>query len=379
MALPLKYNVRSLLERKSRTLLTVLGIGAVIAVFVAMVSFAHGLTAGFARTGVADNVVVLQKSAFSQSLSSLPRSSNDVIRYFDHVRHEQGVPLASPELHVEPWVTLPGRDREIFMAARGVQPLFFRIMDRLKVTQGSPELQGNKVLLGPAARAKLGGIGLNDTLVFFGERWTVGGLFEAGGSSLEFAILADLDDLMRAAQRDELSSFTLKANSAADVAPLVRALEADRRILVTAMAEDDYYRSSGKTYAIIGQLGLLVSIIVSLGAIFGGMNTMYTAVAGRTREIGTLRAIGFSGMSILGSFLAEAVLLGAAGGVLGVALGWLVDGARVNVMTASIRFTVTPAVAAAGFLLSIAVGILGGLPPALRAARLRVVQAIKHV
>ncbi len=379
MALPLKYNVRSLLERKSRTLLTVLGIGAVIAVFVAMVSFAHGLTAGFARTGVPDNVVVLQRSAFSQSLSSLPRSSNDVIRYFDRVRREGDVPLASPELHVEPWVTLSGRAGEIFMAARGVQPIFFRIMDRLKVTQGSPELRGNKVLLGPAARAKLGGLGLGDTLVFFGERWTVGGLFEAGGSSLEFAMLADLDDLMRAAQRDELSSFTLKANGPADVAPLVRALEADRRILVTAMAENDYYRASGKTYAIIGQLGLLVSIIVSLGAIFGGMNTMYTAVAGRTREIGTLRAIGFSGTSILASFLAEAVLLGSAGGVLGVAVGSLVSGARVNVMTASVRFTVTPAVAAAGLLLSIAVGVLGGLPPALRAARLRVVQAIKHV
>ncbi len=106
---------------------------------------------------------------------------------------------------------------------------------------------------------------------------------------------------------------------------------------------------------------------------------MYTAVAGRTREIGTLRAIGFSGTSILVSFLAEAVLLGAAAGVLGLALGWLVNGARINVMSASIRFTVTPTVAAAGLLLSIAVGILGGLPPALRAARLHVVQAIKHV
>lgn len=378
MALPLKYSVRSLLERKSRTLLTVVGIGAVIAVFVAMVSFAHGLTAGFARAGVPDNVVVLQRSAFSQSLSSMPRSSNDVIRYFDRIRREGDVPLASPELHVEPWVTLPGRAGEIFMAARGVQPVFFRVMERLKVTQGSPELRGNKVLLGPAARAKLGGIALGDILVFFGERWTVAGWFEAGGSSDEFAILTDLDDLMRAAQRDELSSFTLKATSRAEVAPLVRTLEADRRILVTAMAEDDYYRSSGKTYAIVGQLGLLVSIIVSLGAIFGGMNTMYTAVAGRTREIGTLRAIGFSGASILASFLAEAMMLGAAGGVLGVALGCLVNGARVNVMSASIRFTVTPTVAAAGLLLSMMVGILGGLPPAIRAARLRVVQAMKQ-
>ncbi len=378
MAIPLRYNVRSLLHRKSRTLLTVLGIGAVIAVFVAMVSFAHGLTTGFAQSGAPDNVVVLQKSAFSQSLSSLPRSSSDVIRYFDHVRHDGDVPLASPELHVEPWVTVPGRTGEIFMAARGVQSVFFRVVSGLKITQGSAELRGNKVLLGPAARAKLGGIGLGDTIVFFGERWTVGGLFEAGGTSLEYAVLTDLDDLMRGAQRDEISSFTLKANSQSEVVPLVGALEADRRILVTAMAESDYYRSSGKTYAIIGQLGLLVSVIVSLGAIFGGMNTMYTAVVGRTREIGTLRAIGFSGTSILASFLAEAVLLGAAGGLLGVALGLLVNGARVNVMTASIRFTVSPAVASAGLLLSIVVGVLGGLPPALRAARLGVVAALKQ-
>jgi putative ABC transport system permease protein len=148
--------------------------------------------------------------------------------------------------------------------------------------------------------------------------------------------------------------------------------------MVTAMAEKDYYVASGKTFAIVAQLGLLVSLIVSLGAIFGGMNTMYTAVAGRTREIGTLRALGFSRESILVSFLAEAMLLGAAGGVLGVALGWLVHGMRINVMSASIHFAVTPSVAVTGIALSIAVGLLGGLPPAIQAARLKVVEAIKH-
>ncbi len=163
-----------------------------------------------------------------------------------------------------------------------------------------------------------------------------------------------------------------------EVAPLVRALEADRRVLVTAMAEKEYYVASGKTFSIVAQLGLLVSIIVSLGAIFGGMNTMYTAVAGRIQEIGTLRALGFRGTSILVSFLLEAVLIGAAGGVLGVALGYFVHGTRVNIMTASIQFAVTPVVAAAGIGLSVVVGLLGGLPPALRAARLGVVEALKQ-
>lgn len=377
MALPLRYNIRSLLHRKSRTALTVLGIAASISIFVAMVSFGRGLSVSFARTGSEDNVMVLQKSAFSQSLSSLPRGSNDVIRFFDHVKQKDGTPLASPELAVEPWVSVPGKPGEIFMVARGVEPVFFDVMDQVKVVQGSRELRGNKLLLGPAARHKLGGLAIGDTITLFSERWTIGGLFEAGGSSLEYAILADLSDLMRAAHRDELSSFTLKAESVGDVAPLVKLLEGDRRVLVTAMPEKDYYVASGKTFGIVAQLGLLVSIIVSLGAIFGGMNTMYTAVAGRTREIGTLRAIGFSGSSILLSFLAEAVLLGAAGGVLGFALGLLVSGARVNVGTASIRFTVTPAVAVTSLLLSIAVGLLGGLPPALRAARLQVIEAMK--
>lgn len=378
MTLPLTYNVRSLLERKSRTLLTALGIAAVISIFVASLSFSQSLSSAFGRTGSPDNVVVLQKSAFSQSLSSLPRSSNDVLRYFDHVRHKGDVPLASPEIAVEPWVTVPGRPGEIFMVARGIEPVFFDVMDKVRVVQGSRDLRGNKLLIGPAARAKLGGVGIGDTVVFFGERWTVGGLFEAQGSSLELAILTDLSDLMRASQRDELSSFTLKAASVEDVAPLVRLLEADRRVLVTAMPEKDYYAASGKTFAIVAQLGLLVSIIVSLGAVLGGMNTMYTAVAGRTREIGTLRALGFSGLSILASFLLEAILIGAAGGIVGVAIGWLVNGARVNVMTASIQFTVTPSLAATGFLIAIAVGLLGGLPPAIRAARLRVVEAMKH-
>jgi len=379
MALPLSYNIRSLLQRKSRTALTVIGIAAVIALFVAMLAFSNGLRATFARAGTPDNVVVLQKSAFSQSLSSLPKSSNSIIRYFDHVAHKGDVPLASPELAVEPWVRVRSKREEVFMVARGVEPVFFDVMSQVKVVHGSRELRGNKLLVGPAARAKLGGVGIGDTVTFCGEVWTVGGIFEAEGSSLELAILADLSDLMRAAQREELSSFTLKAASRAEVAPLVKSLEADRRVLVTALPEKDYYVASGRTFSIVAQLGLLVSMIVSLGAIFGGMNTMYTAVAGRTREIGTLRALGFSGASILVSFLIEALLLGAAGGVLGVALGCLVNGVRVNAMTASVRFAVTPSIAVAGVLLAIGVGLLGGLPPALHAARLRVVEAIKHV
>ena len=379
MALPLSYNIRSLLQRKSRTVLTILGIASVIAIYVAMVSFSQSMTSTFARAGAPDNVVVIQKSAFSLSLSSLQKSSANVIPYFDHIRHKGEMPLASPELAVEPWVTVPGRAQEIFMVARGIEPVFFDVLDQIRVMQGSRDLRGNKLLLGPAARHKLGGVSIGDTVMFFGESWTVAGLFEAEGSSLELAMLADLSDLTRAAQREELSAYTLKAASAGEVAPLVKLLENDRRVLVTAVPEKEYYVASGRTFSMLPGIGLLMSYIILLGAIFGGMNTMYTAVAGRTREIGTIRALGFSGASILVSFLAEAALIGAAGGLLGTALGWLVRGVRVNVMTASIQCTVTPKVAATGFVLAVAIGLLGGLAPALRASRLQIVNAIKQV
>jgi putative ABC transport system permease protein len=346
---------------------------------VAMVSFARGMSATFENTGSPDNVVVLQKAAFSQSLSSLPRSNDDVLRYYPHVARRGEATLASPELSVEPWVTVTGMKNEIFMVARGVEPVFFDVMDTVRVTQGTAALRGNKVLLGPAARHKLGGVTVGETIHMYGEPWIVAGLFEAAGSSVEFSILADLDDLMRAANREEYSSFTLKAGAAGDIPALVRMLEEDRRILVTAMPERDYYAASGQVFAIVARMGLLVAIIVSFGAVFGGMNTMYTAVAGRTREIGTLRALGFGGRGIMLSFVTEAVLIGLAGGVVGVGLGSLVDGARMNVMVASIQFVVTPMVAVAGLALSVVVGFLGGLPPALRAARLQVIDAIRHV
>lgn len=378
MAIPISYNLRSLVQRKSRTILTIAGLASVIAIFVVMLSFSQSVTSTFARTGDAENVVVLQKSAFSLSLSSLPSSTRNVIPYFDHIRHKGESPLASPELSVEPWVTLPGKSDEIFMVARGVEPVFFDVVSQLTLTEGSRELRGNRLLLGPAARHKLGNVGIGDSVIFFGERWTVAGLFEAEGSNLEFTMLADLSDLMRAAQRDELSSYTLKAASADEAATLVQLLEADRRVLVTALPERDYYVSSGKMFETIPTLGLLVAYIALLGAIFGGMNTMYTAVAGRTREIGAVRALGFSGASVLASFLTEAAAIGAVAGVLGVSVGCLVHGARFNVMTTSIHLAVTPGGAAKGFALAIVAGILGGLLPALRASRLRIVDAIKQ-
>jgi ABC-type antimicrobial peptide transport system permease subunit len=379
MTVPLKYNFRSLLQRKTRSALTVLGIAAVVAVFVAMVAFGRGMAASFARTGSPDNLVVLQKGAFSQSLSSLPKNSRDVVDYLPHVRKKGDRILASPELLIEPWVKTPGITEATFMVARGVTPVFFDVADTLKVPQGAADLSGNRVLLGRGAQQKLGGVRVGDTITMFGEQFGVRGIFETGGTNLEFEVLADLTDLMRAANRKEYSSFTLKLDNEANADRAISLVENDRRVLLTGAREQDYYANSGKVYAVLAQIGLLISLIVAVGAIFGGMNTMYTAVSGRKREIGTLRALGFSKNSILVSFLAESLLLSLAGGAAGVVLGCLVNGLRVSVMSANIRFTVGAEVILGGLLLSVVVGLVGGLLPAHGASRTPVVEAMRSL
>lgn len=379
MTIPLKYNVRSLLRRKSRTLLTVLGMAAVVAVFVAMVAFGRGLSASFARTGSPDNLMVLQKSAFSHSLSSLPRSTLDVVRYVSHVKTTGDHVLVSPEMAIEPWVTTAAASEPVFMAARGVTPLFFEVADTIRLTAGTSALRGNRVIVGRGARQKLGGLGVGDAIGMFGERWQIAGLFEAGGTNLEFEILADVDDLMRAARRDEYTCFTLKLDNAASADGVIAALESDRRVLLTAMREQEYYATAGKVYGVVGQIGLLIAVIVTIGAVFGGMNTMYTAVSGRMREVGTLRSLGFSRPNILASFLIESLLVSVTGGVIGALLGYLVNGLRISVGTANIRFAVGPGVMAAGVLLSAAVGVVGGLLPARAAARVQIVDAMRRV
>lgn len=379
MRIPLKYNVRSALLRRSRTVLTVLGIAAVVAVFVAMVAFANGLSASFARTGSPDNLMVLQKSAFSHSLSSLPRSTLDVVRYAPHVKTKGDQLLVSPEMAIEPWVTPLGASEAVFMAARGVTPVFFDVADTVRLTAGTTSLRGNRVLLGHGARQKLGGLGVGDTIEMFGERWPVTGLFEAGGTNLEFEILADVDDIMRAARRDELTCFTIKLDRPDSAQGVIGQLEADRRVLLTAMREQDYYATAGKVYAVVGQIGLLIAVIVTIGAVFGGMNTMYTAVSGRMREVGTLRSLGFSRASIVGSFLVESLLVSLSGGVIGALLGYLVNGLRISVGAANIRFAVGPGVMIAGVLLSAVVGVVGGLLPARAAARVEIVDAMRRV
>jgi ABC-type antimicrobial peptide transport system permease subunit len=281
-------------------------------------------------------------------------------------------------MSIEPWVSVPGKTEPVFMVARGVEPVFFEVADTLRIASGTAELRGNRVLLGRGAQQKLGGLGEGDALTMFGEPWRVVGTFETGGTNLEFEIVADLGDLMRAGKRDEYSAFTVKLDDPANAERVIALVEGDRRVLLGAAREKDFYAASGRTFAVVAQLGLMIAIIVTIGAVFGGMNTMYAAVSGRMREVGVLRALGFSRRSILASFVSESLLLSVAGGVLGSLIGAFANGFRVSVMTANIRFSVGPGVVLSGLLLSAVLGLLGGYLPAREASRKPVVEAMRQ-
>lgn len=379
MTVPLSYNLRSLRQRRSRATLTILGMAVVVAVFVAMLALTRGMQTRFARVGSPDNVVVLQQGATSQSLSSIPVSSRNVVPFVTHLARRGDTALASPEVVVEPWVSVAGRGEDAFLRLRGVTPVYFDVEDAIRIIQGTRSLEGNGILVGRAAFRELDPGGIGSSITMFGEQWVIRGVFEAGGSSLETMMLADLTDVMRAANRDEYSSYTLKLDSATAADDAIAELEADRRVLVSASREPDYYASWGKPYRAVSQIGLLIAFIVTLGAVFGGMNTMYATISSRTREIGTLRSIGFSRRSVLLSFLFESVLLSLAGGVLGVGLGSLVAGLSIDVGPNNLPFAVSTEVIVAGVALSLGVGLLGGLLPARHAARLSIVDAMRQV
>lgn len=379
MIVPIKYNLRNLFQRKLRTILTILGIAGSIAIFIAVMAFSEGMVKSFKKTGSEDNIVVIQKGAFSQSLSSIPKSSRNVIQYLPHIKKLNGIELVSPEVSIEPWVSVPSKGlNDIFMMVRGVKPIFFDVVNKIRISD-SKELRNNHAIIGRLAQHKLGSVQVGDQIKIFDEMWTINGVFEAEGSSFESLIIVDIDDLLRASNREEYSSYTVKVDSLNNIDSLIKLIEDDRRFLLSAIPEIEYYTESGMLFNIVRTVGIAIGIIISIGSIFGGMNTMYTSIANRIREIGTLRAIGFSRVSILISFIIESLIIALIGGMLGILVGYFVNGTKMNLLMSNFELRVTYKVMLTGLFLSFVIGFFGGLLPARQASKLKIIDAIKHV
>jgi ABC-type lipoprotein release transport system permease subunit len=388
MKIPILYNARSVLRRPVSTALTALGIGLVVAVFIAMLALANGFRAALTRTGSDANALVLRRGADAELSSGLDRESADIIAASPHIAPgPDGRPLVSPEVYV--LVPLPrlGMDSNAIanVVVRGVSAAAWAVRPNLQVVEGRrPESGRAEVCVGRKIAPRFPHTGVGETLRFGGRDWTVVCHFSAGGSAFESEIWGENEQFMPVFRGEVFQSIIFRLRDPAAFDEAKRALESDKRLTVDVHRESAFYAEQSQLLGrIIEILAVLVTGIMAVGAVFGAVNTMYAAVASRTPEIAVLLTIGFHPRSVLASFLAESALIAAVGGVIGGLLALPMNGVVTSTTNwasfseIAFSFRVTPGLLAAGFLFAVVMGILGGFFPARRAARLPVVQALR--
>ena len=388
MAIPFAYNVRNLLVRRWTSAFSAGGVALVVAATMLLAALVGGLQRMLVTTGEPDNLVVLRKGATTDGSSQVPRDAALALRSMTGVaRGPDGEVLASPELVNQPFMVTRGGTRENVLV-RGVELAAFRVHRAVRIVAGRPFRPNlGEVVVGSGVAARYAGARLGNEIEFGRRRWTVVGVFDSGGTAFDSEIWADVADVQDDTRRPGYSGVRLTVAPGADREALIRRIEADGRFTLEAKPETTYYEEQAETANALYVLVLTLAVVMATGATFGALNTMYAAVAGRTPEIGTLRALGFARGAILASFLAESLLLAAAGLVVGAALAalavlainTLLSGVQVNMMSftvATVLLHISPGGVLLGVVIAAAIGLLGGLGPAWRAAGLRVVDAL---
>ncbi len=383
--IPLSYCFRNLWTRHLTTILTAGGVAMVIFVFAAVLMLAYGLEEALVSTGSDDNAVVLRKGAQTEIMSMIDRQAAHIIQNRPEVKRESGGgPQAASEVIV--LINLPKRTtgKPSNVQIRGVSFSSLTMRPQVNLTQGRLWQTGlPEIIVGKAAAERFQGIGLGESVQFGMRTWTVVGLFEAEGSGFESEIWVDSDQLTQAFRRPVYSSLTLKLSHPDAFSSLKTGLEMDPRLNVEVKREKQYYAEQSEMMAnFIRILGIFVTLIFSLGAMLAAMITMYAAVANRTVEIGTLRALGFPRRSILLAFLMESLLLSLIGGVglfIASSLQTLSLSTTNFVTFAEIafRFSMTSTIALESVVFALMIGLLGGFLPAFRAARQDIIQALR--
>ncbi len=382
-------NLLTIPQRLGTSLVIVIGIAGVVGVLVAVLAMAEGFRHTLAATGRLDRVIVLRAGSDSELSSGIPREQVTLLLNLPGVRRDaQSRPLASAEVNV--MVELPGRasPEPNNVPFRGVQPAAFAIRDEIRIVEGRRFARGvREVVVGRKAARQFAGLEVGSRIAFRDSDWVVVGTFESGGDVHESEIWADAEVAMPAFRRETYQSVTatLADGTDAGVEALRELVRRDRRLAVNVLREPEYYAKQATILAnLIGVLGYTVAAFMAVGALFGALNCMYSAIASRQVEIATLRAIGFGGAPVVVSVMIEALLLALLGGTIGGGLAWAYyDGATLSTLNFStfsqvaFDFRVTPALLAQGFLWALAIGAAGGLPPAIRAARVPVTTALR--
>lgn len=378
-------NLKSIPQRLGASLVIVIGIAGVVGVLVAMLSMSTGLNKTLTATGDPSRAIILRGGSNGELASFLDRASNTLIKQDPAIaRHADGLPFASGELIVITEVPRKGQSSGANVSLRGVEPKGFDIRPELKILEGRRFKPGlRELMVGNGAYTQFDGLGVGSKLKFRGSYWDVVGVFETGDAH-DSELWADLDTVQSAFGRSGVSSVVVKLNYTKAFDELKKRLTSDPQLNVEVKTEQDYFssQSSGLTSQ-IGFLTNIVAAIMAFGALFGALNTMYSAVSARTAEIGTLRALGFGNAPVVASVMAEAMALSLLGGILGAGVAYLLfNGYSVSTLgggftQVAFNFAVTPGLVLQGLSWALMIGFLGGLAPAVRAARLPVTAALR--
>jgi putative ABC transport system permease protein len=389
MAIPFVYNFRSVKARWTSSIVAVLGIAGTVGVFVAMLSLARGFRATLVASGSEDNAIVLRAGATSEMMSVIRVEDIKILQDASGVARHSEAPLVTSEVVVVAPFPLRTTGTDANGQVRGVSANVLTIRRNVKIVQGRMFQPGlAELIVGKNASTSYSGLTLGNTVNFGGGHWQVVGIFDAGGSSFDSEVWCDarvLDDVYKRPS-NLFQSATVHLSSPGAFQQFKDAVTSDRRLNFDVSREIDYYaKQSTRMTQLITILGGLVAFVMAIGAVFGALNTMYSAVAERGREIATMRALGFGGGAVVFSFLVEALLISFIGGAIGcvcvLPLNGLTTGAM-NWQTFShlaFAFRITPVLLVAGIIFALLMGLLGGLPPAMRAAWRPVAVALREL
>jgi len=384
--IPLRYNFRSLVRRRATSIMTVLGVALVSMIFVLVFGFIAGLRQALSNAGQNSNWIVLARGATSENQSFVPHPSTEILRVRPEIASDSGGhPLLSRESIAGVNISRTEGAKE-FAILRGVEPIAYEVHPNLRIVEGHWPVRGDgEWVIGRKLFARFPYLAPGTTFHYSHRDWKIVGVFSDNDSERESEIWTDIEDLIADRHWDAGGAsalhVVLKPGASAD---FQNAIKSDGRVSVDAETEAEYYAAQTSVVAQLRNLGFIVALALAIGAIFGGMNTMYTAVTRRGREIGVLRVLGFSRANILVSFVIESALLGIAGGVTGVVLSiivaWATGLTSRSMTVGAMFFSYRPTIGAftAGIVVAAIIGIVGGLMPALRASRMEIIGSLRE-
>jgi putative ABC transport system permease protein len=387
MSIPLAYNLRSARERWLSSVVAVLGIAGTVGVFVAMLALARGFKATVTSSGLPQNAIVQRSGADTEMTSIITAEDVHAVEDLPQVARDGDQALVSPEVVVMAPIPLRETGTDANVSVRGVSPRVLGVRDNVKIVEGrfiQPGLA--EAVIGKGARHAYEGLDLGATVRMGAGTWTIVGVFDGKGTAFDSEVWADGSVLDGFYQRptNVFQSATVRLRSKDDFDAFAATLKGDPRLNVQALRETEYYEKQSQLITtVITVLGTLIAVVMGLGAVFGALNTMYSAVSERSREIAVLRAIGFGGAAVVLSFFVESLVIAFVGGLVGCVAVLPVNGLTTGTMNwqtfshLAFAFRVTPDLLGFGMVFALLMGALGGLPPAVRAARANVAHTLR--